>query len=175
MVGERRRTKGGDWWWWVGDWSNTYQHWKHLTSGLSTPSHSGQMGMWKSSSQNFSSISISASGLILMPKLLSDPGLSKTKLSIAAAHCNDTSWSQLPQTEILIHYNVGYYRKRYRVLGLQLCFRMPQHLSWKSNYTPSVPNRTHCCLNTINRKRLHVGITSLCGNLIKSRMVILQL
>lgn len=46
-----------------------------ITSGFSIPLHFWQLGMWKSSSQNFSSISISPSGLCFMPKLLSDPGL----------------------------------------------------------------------------------------------------
>lgn len=60
-----------------------------LTSGFSTPSHCWQFGMWKSSFQYFSSISISPSGLCCMPKLLSEPGFPQSKLSTASAHCSE--------------------------------------------------------------------------------------
>nr|GMD49594.1 hypothetical protein Iba_chr11aCG4570 [Ipomoea batatas] len=45
---------------------------KKTTFGFNNPLHFGQTGIWKSSSQNFSSISISPSGLCFIPKLLSD-------------------------------------------------------------------------------------------------------
>lgn len=63
---------------------------KLLTSGLSTPPHFWQVGMVKSSSQNFSSISISPSGLCFIPKLLSEPGVPWSIFSNAAAHCNNS-------------------------------------------------------------------------------------
>ena len=61
--------------------------------GLSTPLHFGQVGIWKSSSQIFSSISMSPSSLCFMPKLSSNPGLPWSKLSIAATHCSDKSFT----------------------------------------------------------------------------------
>ena len=73
------------------NWSHKYQGKENLTSGFSTPSHWWQLGISKSCSQNFSSISISPSGRCCIPKLLSEPGCATSKLSIASAHCRHNS------------------------------------------------------------------------------------